>query len=180
MEIKDIETAIEGILFAAGESVSASRLAEALELPLDTVHKALDNLKDYYAFERRGIRLIKLEDSYQLVSSPDCADYIRKALEMRKPPKLSQIAIEVLSIIAYYQPTTRTYVERLRGIDSSYTISLLCDRSLIEECGRLDVPGRPLLYRTTESFLKTFGLSSLEELPELPGNFEQLVLEGMD
>ena len=131
--------------------------------------QVLQKLGDYYAFERRGIRLIRMEDSYQLCSSPDYADVIRKAFEIRKPAKLSQPALEVLTIIAYYQPTTRAYVDQIRGVDSSYTVGLLLDRHLIEECGRLQVPGRPRLYRTTQAFLRAFHLNSLEELPQLPG-----------
>ena len=123
---------------------------------------------DYYAYERRGIRLLHIEDSWQLCSAPDYADLIRRAFEIRKPAKLSQPALEVLTIIAYYQPTTRAYVDQIRGVDSAYTIGLLLDRKLIEECGRLQVPGRPHLYRTTQQFLRAFHLTSLEDLPEMP------------
>jgi len=110
-----------------------------------------------------------MEDSYQLCSAPEYGDQIRKAFEIRKPAKLSQPALEVLTIIAYYQPTTRAYVDQIRGVDSSYTVGLLLDRHLIEECGRLQVPGRPRLYRTTQSFLRAFHLNSLEDLPQMPG-----------
>ena len=123
---------------------------------------------DYYAYERRGIRLLHIEDSWQTCSSPDYADVIRKAFEIRKPAKLSQPALEVLTIIAYYQPTTRAYVDQIRGVDSAYTIGLLLERKLIEECGRLQVPGRPHLYRTTKQFLRAFHLTSLDDLPEMP------------
>jgi segregation and condensation protein B len=123
---------------------------------------------DYYAYERRGIRLLRMEDSWQLCSAPDYGDVIRKAFEIRKPAKLSQPALEVLTIIAYYQPTTRAYVDQIRGVDSGYTIGLLQERKLIEECGRLQVPGRPRLYRTTKQFLRAFHLNSLEDLPEMP------------
>ena len=130
--------------------------------------------------ERRGIRLLRMEDTWQLCSAPDYADVIRKAFEIRKPAKLSQPALEVLTIIAYYQPVTRAYVDQVRGVDSAYTVGLLLERELIEECGRLAVPGRPILYRTTKNFLRSFGLSSLEELPELPDASQesgQLTLE---
>ena len=110
-----------------------------------------------------------MDDSYQLCSAPDYADMIRKAFEIRKPAKLSQPALEVLSIIAYYQPTTRAYVDQVRGVDSSYTVGLLLERKLIEECGRLKVPGQPRLYRTTKNFLRAFHLNSLEDLPSMPG-----------
>ena len=168
MDLKEIESAMEGILFAAGEPVGVERICMSLEVDRDTVDSVAKRLMDYYSYERRGIRLIRLDTSYQLCSAPEYADLIRKTFESRKPARLSPPALEVLSIIAYYQPTTRAYVDQVRGVDSSYTVSLLLDRELIEECGRLAVPGRPILYRTTATFLRSFGLSSLEELPELP------------
>ena len=169
MEMKEIEAAIEGILFASGEPIHVDRICVAMEMDRPTVEQVLQKLMDYYAYERRGMRLLHIEDSWQLCSSPDYADVIRKAFEIRKPAKLSQPALEVLTIIAYYQPTTRAYVDQIRGVDSSYTVSLLLDRHLIEECGRLQVPGRPRLYRTTKAFLRAFHLNSLEDLPEMPG-----------
>lgn len=168
MEMKEIESAIEGILFASGEPLPVDRICVALDMDRPTVEQVLQRLMDYYAYERRGIRLLHIEDSWQLCSAPDYADVIRKAFEIRKPAKLSQPALEVLTIIAYYQPTTRAYVDQIRGVDSSYTIGLLLDRKLIEECGRLQVPGRPRLYRTTKQFLRAFHLTSLEDLPEMP------------
>ena len=169
MEMKEIESAVEGILFASGEPVQTDRICVALEMDRPTVEQVLQKLMDYYAYERRGIRLLRMEDTWQLCSAPDYADVIRKAFEIRKPAKLSQPALEVLTIIAYYQPTTRAYVDQIRGVDSSYTVGLLLDRHLIEECGRLQVPGRPRLYRTTKTFLRAFHLNSLEDLPEMPG-----------
>ena len=160
MEVKEIESAIEGILFAAGEPVGVERLCLALDLDR--------GMADRYSYERRGIRLVRLETSYQLCSAPEFAPYIRKAFETRRPARLSQPALEVLAIIAYHQTATRAYVDQVRGVDSSYTIGLLLERDLIEECGRLAVPGRPIQYRTTQTFLRSFGLSSLDELPELP------------
>ena len=167
-DMKEIESSIEGILFASGEPVHVDRICMALEMDRPTVEQLLQKLMDYYAYERRGIRLLHIEDTWQLCSSPDYADVIRKAFEIRKPAKLSQPALEVLTIIAYYQPTTRAYVDQIRGVDSSYTISLLLDRKLIDECGRLQVPGRPRLYRTTRQFLRAFHLTSLDDLPEMP------------
>ena len=167
-EMKEIEAAVEGILFASGEPVHIDRICLAAELDRPTAELVLQKLMDYYSFERRGMRLLRLEDSWQLCSAPEYADVIRRAFEIRKPAKLSQPALEVLTIIAYYQPTTRAYIDQVRGVDSSYTVGLLLERGLIEECGRLAVPGRPILYRTTTTFLRSFGLSSLEELPELP------------
>ncbi len=169
LEMKEIEATVEGILFASGEPVSLDRICMATDLDAHTVKMVLQKLMDYYSFERRGIRLVRMEDSYQMCSAPEYADTIRKAFEIRKPAKLSQPALEVLTIIAYYQPTTRAYVDQIRGVDSSYTVGLLLDRHLIEECGRLQVPGRPHLYRTTKTFLRSFHLNSLEDLPEMPG-----------
>nr|WP_325296811.1 SMC-Scp complex subunit ScpB [uncultured Dysosmobacter sp.] len=168
MEMKEIESAIEGILFASGEPIHVDRICVALDMDRPTVEQVLQRLMDYYAYERRGIRLLRIEDSWQLCSAPDYADVIRKAFEIRKPAKLSQPALEVLTIIAYYQPTTRAYVDQIRGVDSSYTMGLLQERKLIEECGRLQVPGRPRLYRTTKQFLRAFHLTSLDDLPEMP------------
>src|SRR5699024_5814458 len=169
LDIKELDAAVEGILFAAGEPIHIDRICLALDLDKLSVQQILQRLGDYYAFERRGIRLVRMEDSYQLCSAPEYADMIRRAFEIRKTAKLSQPALEVLAIIAYYQPTTRAYVDQIRGVDSSYTVGLLVERKLIEECGRLQVPGRPRLYRTTKNFLRSFHLTSLEDLPSLPG-----------
>ena len=168
MEMKEIEAAVEGILFASGEPVAADRIAVALELDRDTVDEVLRRLADYYSYERRGMRLVRMEDTWQLCSAPEYADVIRRAFEIRKPAKLSQPALEVLTVIAYYQPTTRAYVDQIRGVDSSYTMGLLLERGMIEECGRLQVPGRPRQYRTTKQFLRAFHLTSLEDLPVMP------------
>ena len=165
MDLHEVRSAMEGILFAAGEPVNIDRICLALELDKPTAEQVLQELGDYYAFERRGIRLVRMENCWQLCSAPDYADIIRKAFEIRKPAKLSQPALEVLTIIAYYQPTTRAYVDQVRGVDSSYTMGLLQERKLIEECGRLQVPGRPRLYRTTKEFLRVFHLSSLRSCP---------------
>ena len=137
MEVKEIESAIEGILFAAGDPVGVERLCMALDLDRATVDTVCQRLADYYSYERRGVRLLRLENSYQLCSAPEYADCIRRAFESRRPARLSQPALEVLAIIAYYQPTTRAYVDQIRGVDSAYTVGLLLERDLIGECGRL-------------------------------------------
>lgn len=173
MELKEMESAVEGILFAAGEPVGVERLCLALEADRHTVDAVCQRLADRYSFDRRGIRLLKMDSSYQLASAPEYAELIRKTLESRKPAKLSQPALEVLSVIAYYQPVTRAYVDQIRGVDSSYTVGLLLERELIEEAGRLPVPGRPIQYRTTRNFLRSFGLSTLEDLPSLPAAFSE-------
>ena len=178
MDKKEMEAAVESILFASGEPVNIERICVALAIDRPTAERILQGLMDYYAYERRGMRLLKIEDCWQLCSAPDYAEAIRRAFEIRKPAKLSQTALEVLTIIAYYQPVTRAYVDQIRGVDSSYTMSLLIDRGMIEECGRLQVPGRPRQYRTTKQFLRSFHLSSLDELPAMPdmGNDGQMRL----
>lgn len=167
MEREELERVLEAILFAAGEPVAAARIASAIPCDVTEVHEAAKSLMDRLAFERRGIRILKLEGTYQMCSSAEMISYITTALEIRKPPKLSASQLETLTIIAYYQPATKALVEQIRGVDSSYTISALVSKKLIEECGRLNVPGRPIQYQTTSDFLRTFGLSSLSELPEI-------------
>lgn len=167
MEQIELQRAIEAILFAAGERLEINRLAMALEVDPDDVTAAAEALADELAFNRRGIRIIRLEDGFQMVSSGEMADYITKALETRKPPKLSASQLETLTIIAYYQPATKAMVEQIRGVDSSYSITALLNKNLIEDAGRLNVPGRPIQYRTTPDFLRTFALNSLEDLPEI-------------
>ena len=167
MEMEELQRILEAILFAAGEKVEVARLASVLEVDEHEVFAALDDLAGKLAFDRRGIRIVKLEKSYQMVSSGEMADYVTKTLETRKPPKLSSSQLEALTIIAYYQPATKAMVEQIRGVDSSYSISALLNKKLIEEAGRLNVPGRPIQYRTTADFLRTFGLSTLEELPPI-------------
>ena len=167
MEQIELQRAIEAILFAAGERVEISRLSMALETDPDEIQSAADALADELAYNRRGIRILHLEDGYQMVSSGEMADYFTKALETRKPPKLSSSQLETLTIIAYYQPATKAMVEQIRGVDSAYSITALLNKKLIEDAGRLNVPGRPIQYRTTPDFLRTFALNSLEDLPEI-------------
>ena len=167
MNAETLERALEAVLFAAGECVEVKRLAETFECDPDEVATAADALADRLAFERRGIRILRLEKGYQMVSAGELAEYVTKALETRKPPKLSASQLETLTIIAYYQPATKAMVEQIRGVDSAYSVAALLNKKLIEEAGRLNVPGRPIQYRTTPDFLRTFGLSSLEELPPI-------------
>ena len=167
MEQSELQKAIEAILFAAGEPVELSRLAMTLETDESDVEAAVNALSDELAFNRRGIRILRLDKGYQMVSSGEMADYITRALETRKPPKLSSSQLEALTIIAYYQPATKAMVEQIRGVDSSYSVGALLNKKLIEEAGRLNVPGRPILYRTTPDFLRTFSISSLEDLPPI-------------
>ena len=167
MELTELQRAIEAILFAAGECMDISRLAAVLETDAADIEDAANALADMYSFDRRGIRILRLGKGYQMVSSGEMADYVTKAMETRKPPKLSSSQLETLTIIAYYQPATKAIVEQIRGVDSSYSVAALLNKKLIEESGRLNVPGRPILYRTTPDFLRTFGISSLEELPQI-------------
>lgn len=167
MELTELQRIIEAILFAAGECVEISRLSATLEVDESDIIKAVDSLADELAYNRRGIRILRLEKGYQMVSSGEMADYVTKTLETRKPPRLSSSQLEALTIVAYYQPATKAVIEQIRGVDSSYSVSALLNKKLIEEAGRLNVPGRPILYRTTPDFLRTFGISSLEELPPI-------------
>ena len=164
----DISSAIEAILFAAGESVPVDRLSLILDTPEDEVLNVAMELAERYAAENRGVRILKLENKLQMCSAPEYAPFISKVLEQRKAPMLSQPALETLAIVAYFQPVTRAYIEQVRGVDSSYTVSTLLERGLIESCGKLDVPGRPSLFRTTDAFLRTMGVSELSMLPQLP------------
>ena len=184
MEINELQCALEAVLFAAGEPVDTDKLCAVLEVPEETLHQAARVLAGEYDYMRRGIKLVRLEDRYQLCSRADYAPWVRRALETRRAPSLSSAALEVLAIAAYRQPVTKVYIEQVRGVDSSYTIRSLCEKGLLEECGRLDVPGRPVLFRTTGDFLRSFGLSSLTELPEIEGledeRMEQLTLPMME
>lgn len=178
MEQTELQRCIEAILFAAGERVEISRLASTLEADEDQIVAAASALADELSFNRRGIRVLRLENGYQMVSSGEMADYITKALETRKPPKLSSSQLEALTIVAYYQPATKAMIEQIRGVDSSYSVGALLNKKLIEEAGRLNVPGRPILYRTTPDFLRTFGISSLEELPPIEKvNFSEPIVQ---
>ena len=175
-----LDNLLEAVLFACGDPVPVERLCALLGADESEIEDAAARLTDRYAFEERGMRLIRLEKSYQMVTAPEAYETVRLALETRRPPRLTQAALEVLAIIAYFQPVTRTYIEQVRGVDSSYTVGVLADRGLIEPCGRLDVPGRPMQFKTTDTFLRSFGLKSLEDLPEIRENRpddEQLSIE---
>ena len=167
MEQNDLQRAIMAILFAAGEPVSAARLSQVLETDECEIHREAKALMDLLAFHRSGIRIVRLENAYQMCSSSEMAPFVTKTLETRKPPKLSASQLETLTIIAYYQPATKAMVEKIRGVDSAYSVSALLTKKLICEAGRLNVPGRPIVYETTPDFLRVFALQSLEELPEI-------------
>ena len=168
MTEKEYRSSIEAILFSAGDSVDISRLAQALELTESAVEIQMGILMQEYAEAERGITVIKLNNSYQMVSVKEYAPYIRTVMDLRRNTPLSQAALEVLAVIAYNQPVTKAFVEQIRGVDCSGVIGSLTSKDLIEEKGRLELPGRPLLYGTTENFLRCFNISSIEELPPLP------------
>ena len=166
--IKDkIPYAIEGILFAAGEPVKAAKLAAVLETDIDTVAEAVKLLKYNYDTEERGMTIIDIDDGYQLCSRPDYYNYIQLILGEQRRQALSNAAMEALAIIAYKQPITKGQIEYIRGVNSDAAVNRLAERNLIEECGRLDAPGRPILYKTTQNFLRCFGISTPKDLPPL-------------
>lgn len=168
MTEKEYRSSIEAILFSAGDPVDLKRLAESLELPEDSVKAQLDILMNEYAELDRGITIIRLNDTYQMVSVKKYAPQVRKAMDLRRNIPLSQAAMEVLAVVAYNQPVTKSFVEQVRGVDCSGVIGSLTTKGLIEEKGRLELPGRPLLYGTTDHFLRCFSISSLDELPPIP------------
>jgi len=166
--IREHRGAIEAILFASGEPISAARIAEVCELDLRTVKNLLSQLMDEYENRESGIRILKLGDSYQMSTDKEYATQVRAALDIRRNQPLSQAALEVLAIIAYNQPVTRAFMEQIRGVDCSGVVTTLCEKELIEEAGRLDLPGRPIAFKTTANFMRAFGISSLDMLPALP------------
>ncbi len=168
MEFFQLVAAAEAILFASGEPVRCERIALALEIGSEETEEVLSALAAKLETENSGLRLVRLGEKAQLCTRGEYAACIRVALETRKPPALSQAAMEVLAIAAYRQPVTRAYIEQVRGVDSAYTVSSLVEKGFLEESGRLEVPGRPALFRTTDQFLRVFGLTSLAELTPLP------------
>lgn len=166
-QIKNLEGAIEAILYAAGYPVKYTKIAEVLGLDLHNTKTLIEHMSLEYNSDKskRGISLLTFEETCQFCTKEQYAPYIREALGIRRGGNLSASSMEVLAIVAYNQPLTRTFVDQVRGVDSSYAMNSLIDKGLIEACGRLDAPGRPMLYVTTEKFLRVFGLSSLSELP---------------
>lgn len=166
-QIKSLEGAVEAILYAAGYPVKYEKIAEVLGLDLRNTKTLIEHLADEYNAEgsKRGIALLMFDDTCQFCTKEQYAPYIREALGIRRGGNLSASSMEVLAIVAYNQPVTRSFIDQVRGVDSSYAVNSLIDKALIEACGRLDAPGRPMLYATTEKFLRVFGLRSLSELP---------------
>lgn len=180
MAVENISAAIEAILFASGDSVEKSRIAQALEITEKKVDEHISALIDDYNNAQRGITIIKLDSAYQMVSAKVYAPQIRTVMDLRRNTPLSQAALEVLAVVAYNQPVTKAFVEQVRGVDCSGVIGSLTAKGLVEEKGRLELPGRPLLYGTTENFLRCFSISSLDELPPLPENDEENSAENND
>ena len=159
--------AVESILFASGEPIEAQKLAQTLETDVQTVEDVIDGLNEYYSDDQRGFEIVKLDGSYQMTTRAFYSEITRRALDHRRNTPLSGAALEILAVVAYNQPVTKGYIEQIRGVDCFYGINSLVEKGLIEERGRLDAPGRPRLYGTTPDFLRCFGISSLDELPEL-------------
>ena len=165
---KNIECAVEAILFSVGEAVETERLAQALDVSEDDIRQAFEKMKKRYEDEKRGIRVIEIDNSLQMCSNPDYYPYIQKATQIKKQAGLSSAALETLSIIAYNQPVTKGTMDFIRGVDCTYSVAKLLERGFIDELGRAETPGRPILYGTTMEFLRCFGLKTLEDLPPLP------------
>lgn len=168
MEQEKLKSAAEAILFACGAPVEADKLAQALGIKESRAKEICEELSKEYADRKSGIRIVRLAESYQMCSVPEYADGIRTVMDLRRNTPLSQAASEVLAVIAYNQPVTKAFIEQVRGVDCSGVVANLISRELIEEKGRLELPGRPLVYGTTEHFLRCFNISSIDELPPLP------------
>lgn len=168
MEIKQYQAAIEAIVFAGGEPVGTARLAQVLELDEETVGRIADDWLHAFNARGGGVMAVKLDDAYQLCTRKEYAAYVRTAMDIRRNVPLSQAAMEVLAIVAYNQPVTKAFVEQVRGVDCGAVLQGLLTKNLVEEKGRLELPGRPLLYGTTPTFLRSFSISALGQLPPLP------------
>lgn len=165
---------IEAIMFAYGDPISIEKLSEASGIDEETAVKLVDHLERQYNVRESGLTILRINNGFQIAARREFSDSIKKALETKRQQPLSQAAMEVLAIVAYNQPVTKSFVEQVRGVDSGSVMNNLCERGLLEEAGRLDLPGRPLSYRTTDNFLRCFGLSRIEELPPLPDQDGQL------
>lgn len=172
MENKELIKAIEAVLFASGEPISVGRIAEVFELTLKESRDVLSQVCDHIKSADFGFTVVKLDDSYQLVSKKEYADRVKTAFDIKRKTPLSSAAFEVLAVIAYNQPVTKAFIEQVRGVDCSGVVATLIEKDLVEERGRLELPGRPLLYGTTKNFLRCFSLESLDDLPPIP-NSEQ-------
>ncbi len=173
MKGKNVLASLEAMLFAAGDPVEPAKLAEVLDIDIENVIKMLGHLEALYDEKDSGLRVIRVDGKYQLCTREEYADDVRSLLEIKKNTPLSQAAFEVLAIVAYNKTVTRSFIEQIRGVDCSGPVSNLIQKGLIEEKGRLDLPGRPLVYGTTDRFLRCFSLNSLDDLPDLPDNSDE-------
>lgn len=186
MEIREIKSILEAVLFAAGDAVDIERLADIVDMDKRSLREVLKKMMDDYNFERRGIHIIRMEDTYQLCTRGEYHEYVSRLAESPKKQNLSNAALEVLSVVAYKQPVTRSTIEHIRGVNCDYIVNRLIERNFIEEKGRLDAPGRPILFGTTQHFLRVFGISSLSELPEYESlgqtaeDAEQIEMDGVE
>ncbi|MBR1833212.1 MAG: SMC-Scp complex subunit ScpB [Ruminiclostridium sp.] len=180
MTVTEGVAAVEAIMFAYGEPITIEKLSEASGIDEETAVKLVDTLERQYNVRESGLRILRVNGAFQIAARPEFADGIKKALETRKQQPLSQAAMETLAIVAYNQPVTNGFVEQVRGIDSSSVVRSLVERGLLEEAGRLDLPGRPISYRTTDNFLRCFGLSRIEDLPPLPDREGQLDFDELE
>lgn len=177
MKLTEGIAAVEAVMFAHGDPISTDKLAEATGIDIETTVKLIDQLERRYNVQESGLRVLRINNGFQLGTRDEYADCVKRAIEIKKQQPLSQAAMEVLSIVAYNQPVTKAFVEQVRGIDSGSVVNTLVERNLLEEAGRLDLPGRPISYKTTDNFLRCFGLSRIEELPPVPGKEGQLDFE---
>ncbi len=171
MNLKEYRPVVEALLFASGEPVTAEKLGEAIPLQTYLVEDLLRQMKEEYDRPESGLQLLQLEDRWQLATKDQFAQPIKTLLDKKKNTPLSQAAMEVLAIIAYNQPVSRSFIEQVRGIDSSTLVTRLAERGLVEEAGRLDLPGRPIAFKTTDTFLRTFGIENISQLPRLHEDF---------
>ncbi|MEG1880414.1 MAG: SMC-Scp complex subunit ScpB [Oscillospiraceae bacterium] len=180
MEIKEIKSIIESILFAAGDAISIEKIADIVDVDRKSLSRILADMMEEYDSEMRGLQIIRLGDCYQFCTRGEYKDYIAPLAEPRRKQSLSNAAIEVLSIIAYKQPVTRSTIEHIRGVSCDYIVNRLIERSFIEEVGRLDAPGRPILFGTTQEFLRCFGIADVSELPEFEELGDEIEKEEME
>lgn len=178
MIVNELLRALEAVLFASGEPIPVDRLAQVLEIDEETAVNLIGKLSDKIDESGSALQIVRMDDKYQLCTRSEYAPYIRSALELRRNTPLSQAAMEVLAIVAYNEPVTKNLIESVRGVDCSGVVSSLLAKGLIVECGRLDLPGRPMLYKTSELFLRCFGIESLNQLPKLPGDIDSEQIEG--
>lgn len=174
MDVKELRAAVEAVVFASGEPIAASRLAEVFEMDEATVVRVADDWVNDLNMRAGGIMAIKLDDQYQICTRKEYAEYVRTAMDIRRNVPLSQAAMEVLAIVAYNQPVTKAFIEQVRGVDCSAVLQGLLNKGLVEEKGRLELPGRPLLYGTTTTFLRSFSITKLDGLPPLPKDTEEM------